>query len=153
MVIVCIGTPKILGDSVAPLVGDELIRRNINAYVYGTSTSPITSDNYYKFYDHIMEKHKGEPVIAIDSALGKTSGIGQVSIVKDGVAPGCALAKNYAKIGVLGILAQVGSSEIRPDIALKIPSSDLILKLIDKCVNIVVNILDIAELNKYGKTG
>ena len=32
-------------DSLAPKVGDELIKNNINAFVYGTTQYPITALN------------------------------------------------------------------------------------------------------------
>ena len=59
MVICCIGTPKVKGDSLAPKIGDELIKSNINAFVYGTSQYPITAINYMTFY-----KMRGMKMIA-----------------------------------------------------------------------------------------
>ena len=42
-VILCIGTDKVPGDSLGPVVGDLLIMKyNIDAFVYGHAQSPST---------------------------------------------------------------------------------------------------------------
>lgn len=109
MVIVCIGTPNIVGDSVAPIAGDILINLGVKAFVYGTTARPVTGVNYDSYFKHISAEHSGDTIIAIDSALGVNGDTGVVKVVRGGVSPGGALAKNHAKIGTFGILAQVGT--------------------------------------------
>lgn len=111
MVFICIGTPKIVGDSVAPLTGDLLIKLGVNAYVYGTTERPVTGLNFDSYLQHIKNVHKGDTVIAIDSALGASNDVGAVKVIRGGVAPGAAIGKKHTKIGTYGILAQVGKTE------------------------------------------
>lgn len=111
MVFICIGTPKIVGDSVAPLAGDLLIKLGVNAYVYGTTERPVTGLNFDSYLQHIKNVHKGDTVIAIDSALGASNDVGAVKVIRGGVAPGAAIGKKHTKIGTYGILAQVGKTE------------------------------------------
>ena len=42
-IILCIGSDLVLGDSLGPLIGTLLLKRNVEAYVYGTLGSPITA--------------------------------------------------------------------------------------------------------------
>lgn len=111
MVFICIGTPKIIGDSIAPMAGDLLIELGVNAYVYGTTNRPVTGLNFDSYLQHIKNVHKGDTVIAIDSALGAGEDVGVVKVIRGGVAPGAAIGKKHTKIGTYGILAQVGKTE------------------------------------------
>ncbi len=43
LVFLCIGTTKIIGDSVGPKVGDKLKDLNVNAYVYGNTARQVTA--------------------------------------------------------------------------------------------------------------
>lgn len=146
MVICCIGTPKVKGDSIAPLVGDKLIESNINAYVYGTTERPITARNFEEYYRHVMLKHSQERIIAIDCALGDKKGVGQIKLIRGGVTPGKATGKNLSKIGEVGILAQVG--EFKTDVLkeLNSVSDDLINKLVGSVFDIVINLVDIISI-------
>lgn len=148
MVICCIGTPKVKGDSLAPKVGDELLKRNINAFVYGTSANPITALNYLTFYNHINTCHKDDFVIAIDCALGNKKEIGSIKITKQGVLPGKAIGKNLNGIGNIGILGQVGDINNPPFDELKSASDLVINTLVDKITNLIINISDAVYLNK-----
>lgn len=42
-ILLCIGTDLVIGDCLGPIVGEILINRNVNAYVYGTLTRPVTA--------------------------------------------------------------------------------------------------------------
>lgn len=148
MVICCIGTPKVKGDSIAPLVGNKLIESNVNAYIYGTTKRPITARNYEEYYRHIKLKHSQERIIAIDCALGDKNSVGQIKLIQGGVTPGKATGKNLSKIGELGILAQVG--EFHSDVLkeLNSVSDTLIDSLVNNVYNIVINLLDIIDIRK-----
>lgn len=149
MVIVCIGTPNISGDSVAPIAGEILIDMNVDAYVYGTTSRPITGLNYREYYKHIKAIHADDTIIAIDSALGEKSSAGTVRIVKGGVKPGGALNKTNPKIGLYGILAQVG--DISGDAIAELMQTpfELIESLAKKCADIAIRLID--NLNKQVK--
>lgn len=149
MVIVCIGTPNISGDSVAPIAGEILIDMNVDAYVYGTTSRPITGLNYREYYKHIKAIHADDTIIAIDSALGEKSSAGTVRIVKGGVKPGGALNKTNPKIGLYGILAQVG--DISGDAIAELMQTpfELIESLAKKCADVAIKLID--NLNKQVK--
>ena len=147
MVICCIGTPKVLGDSVAPRVADNLLNKNISAFIYGTTSRPITALNYKDYYKFIKDKHKDEFIIAVDCALGKKENIGAIKIIKNGVCPGKALNKNLDNIGNIGILGQVGDIKKEVYAELKNTPIDLIDNLVFKISDIIIHLVEFYNLN------
>ncbi len=148
MVICCIGTPKVKGDSLAPKIGDELIKSNINAFVYGTSQYPITAINYMTFYNHIITCHKNDFVIAVDCALGNKTEIGSIKITKRGICPGKAIGKTLNSIGNIGILGQVGDIEKQPFDELRNTPSVVLDNLVSKITSLIISLSDSVYLNK-----
>lgn len=82
IVFVCIGSNKIVGDSIGPIVGNKLLEKNKlkNINVIGTTTEPVNYQNIDKFSQYIQESSKDSCVISIDSAMGKTKQIGQIYV-------------------------------------------------------------------------
>ena len=148
MVICCIGTPKVIGDSLAPKVGDALLKHNINAFIYGTSSNPITALNYMTYYNHIKNCHKDDFVIAVDCALGNKPEIGSIKLTKHGIMPGKAIGKELQTIGNIGILGQVGDIKKPPFEELKSANDNVVNSLVEKIVTIIITLQDALYLNK-----
>lgn len=110
-VILCIGTTKVIGDSLGPKVGDRLVKEyNVNAYVYGRTDSPVNGINYSTYIAHIMKHHKNSLIIAVDACLGVCKDVGRIKYVMSGLRAGAALNKQLDRIGDIGILGVVGES-------------------------------------------
>lgn len=148
MVICCIGTPKVIGDSLAPRVGDALLHHNIGAFVYGTTSNPITALNYETYYNHIFSCHKNDFIIAVDCALGEKKDIGSIKITKKGVLPGKAIGKNLASIGNIGILGQVGHLTDSPFDQLAGVDDQIVCALAEKITNLILDIFDAFYLKR-----
>lgn len=104
--IFCIGTPRIVGDSVGPLIGTML---DGNTYghdvkIIGTMDNPVTRLNYRR---KLQEIRDGSYVIAIDAALGPRVG---EWIVKDApLQPGTGIgATNMTPVGDTSIKCYIG---------------------------------------------
>lgn len=111
-VILCIGTTKVIGDSLGPKVGDRLVKDyNVNAYVYGRTESPVNGINYLTYVTHIKKHHKNSIIIAVDACLGVSKDVGRIKLVMSGLQAGAALNKNLDRIGDIGILGVVGESK------------------------------------------
>lgn len=149
MVICCIGTPKVKGDSIAPKVADFLIANNLQAYIYGTTNRPITALNYQDYFNYITEKHKNDIIIAIDCALGKSENIGKVKMTRKGVSPGKAIGKNLSQIGNIGILGQVGDISKEAFTELKNTPEYIIKNLVESISFAVISIVDYINYSKY----
>ncbi len=108
-VILCVGTTKVIGDSLGPLVGDILIGKyNLSAYVYGKSSSQVNGITYNGYVNHINKNHAKSFVIAVDACLGNKDDIGKIKYTTQGLSAGAALNKNFAKMGDIAILGVVG---------------------------------------------
>ncbi|MCL2556751.1 MAG: spore protease YyaC [Firmicutes bacterium] len=111
VVIVCIGTDLLSGDCLGPLVGQMLIENKAPCFVYGTLKFPITALNVNKVNEFIRQKHKGQIVLAIDSAVGDK--VGNIRINKGAIEPGSALNKGLTPIGDVSIT--VTTSNVLPN--------------------------------------
>lgn len=115
-VIVCVGTTKVVGDSLGPIIGDLLADKyNIDAYVYGRSSRQVTGLNYEDYTQHIKVHHSDSLVIAVDACLGAKKDVGKIKITPNGLRAGSALNKTHKRLGdlaVLGIVAVNGGDNL-----------------------------------------
>lgn len=58
-VIVCIGTPRIIGDSLGPLVGTYIEQQDKNIKVYGTIENPVHALNLEDIKKKLLENIRG----------------------------------------------------------------------------------------------
>jgi len=107
-VILCIGSDRVIGDALGPLVGYLLTSvHNVGAYVYGSLASPVTALNLVSAIDFIKRRHPSSMVIAIDSSIGDEKEIGRIKAVKGGIYPGSAVGKSLPYVGDISITAIV----------------------------------------------
>jgi len=134
LVFLCIGTTKIIGDSVGPRGGDKLRANDAQAYVYGNTLRQVTAINVEDYAKMISQRHANDVVIVIDSALGKIGDVGTVKITRNGIKPGGAFDKGKDRIGDIGILAVVGDADADRMSELKNRDESFISNLVDKVV-------------------
>ena len=67
--ILCIGTPKVIGDAVGPLIGTMLIDMQLPEYinVIGSLSEPVHRQNYYTMIKCIREDAF---ILSIDACIG-----------------------------------------------------------------------------------
>ena len=95
-VILCIGTDRLIGDSLGPLTGSLLQRAHCPLPVYGTLAQPVHALNLADFLAEIRRTHSNSPVIAIDASLGPDSRIGCLTLRPHGLQPGAGVHKILA---------------------------------------------------------
>ncbi len=139
-VFVCIGTPRIVGDSLGPLVGDKLKERNVNAFVYGTGRRPITALNLHGYRKMLDTYHRGDTIVAIDATMGSTEDVGKLKIAEGGLRPAGAFRKNAGRLGDVGIMAIVGERDGDMLLQLKTADPAFIGKLADDVVNLLISV-------------
>ena len=112
IIVLCIGTDKIIGDCFGPLVGDKLKEYNIkNFEVYGTLEKPICSLNLNDKINEINIKFKEPYIIAIDAALSSKENIGKIIVSSSFLQAGSGIKKNNIRVGNISIRAIVGQKE------------------------------------------
>lgn len=110
-VILCIGSDKVTGDALGPVVGHILTREmNVSAFVYGSLSRPVNALNLLETIAFIKHKHRDKKILVIDSSVGRKEDLGKISIKNDGIYPGAASNKNLPKVGDISITATVCSS-------------------------------------------
>lgn len=137
-VIFCIGSERVSGDRVGPLVGDLLrYRYNVPCFVYGTTTSPINGINLREYKDMAREKHPYADFISIDAAVGNKEDLGKIKYKQGGVKAGGALGEGQEAFGDIGIMGVVASRQEHVLDALLSVSEAFVVTLAERIAKIV----------------
>ncbi len=98
IVYVCIGTPKVLADSLAPLFGTLIKQRNLNIEVYGDLYDSVNAKNINDINKKIP---KDKFVITIGSCVAKKTNVdrGKIIVGKGFANPGTGIGKILDPIG------------------------------------------------------
>lgn len=75
LVLLCIGTDKITGDCLGPLVGSKLMQQNFPHPLYGTLEKPLHAGNLTRQLPEISTAHPNACTLAIDAAVGSRNHI------------------------------------------------------------------------------
>lgn len=108
VVFACIGTDRSTGDALGPLVGQRLLRLGFgqNA-VIGTLEEPLHALNLRERLLPLLTRPAPPLVVAVDAALGPSSGVGTVHLRTGGLQPGQGVGKDLPQVGELAITATV----------------------------------------------
>ena len=80
IIILCIGSDRITGDSLGPLIGQQLSRyRWKNIHIYGTLDAPIHALNLESTLSGIKKRHPSALILAVDASLGSQKHIGYIT--------------------------------------------------------------------------
>ena len=104
-VFLCVGTSKCIGDSLGPIVGENLNNKinKSDVYVFGNLRDNITNK--------IDKQIKNPYLIVVDSALSSKKHIGRVIISKNKMVIGKALNKLNYSFGNICIKGVVGENK------------------------------------------
>lgn len=110
-VFVCIGSDRVTGDSLGPMIGSELKRAFRDSIpVYGTLETPVHALNLNSVLGAVKTHHKDDILIAIDASLGIPEHQGYITLGKGSLTPGAGVHKNLENIGDIFITGIVGPS-------------------------------------------
>lgn len=83
-VVLCLGTNKVLDDSLGPMVGSMLKKMNYEGFVYGTMDAPITSQNLRQALLFLRATHKNKKILIVDaSTTSHLERIGKIVLAKE----------------------------------------------------------------------
>lgn len=103
LVFLCIGTPKIPGDCLGPLVGSLLEIKAAAYTVFGTMDKPVHALNFKSTRKEIQKKYPGAVIVVIDAAIGEYYQNGFLAIKRGALKPGLGLGKRLPAIGHIQI--------------------------------------------------
>ena len=111
-VILCIGSPKISGDSFGPITGKLLTENfSVPAPVYGTCDNPVHALNFSSETEKIGLLHPGRKIIAVDSAICPYGKKGTLSVFRGSIRPGLANGKHLGTVGDWSVIATIGIND------------------------------------------
>ncbi|MDO4298764.1 MAG: spore protease YyaC [Lachnospiraceae bacterium] len=133
-IILCIGTDRIIGDSLGPIVGSSLSRTGLHSYVYGTLECPVHALNLSETLAHIKKKHPGNTLIAVDASLGSKSHIGSVTVRNGGLHPGAGVRKNLNLTGDISVTGVTNTDDSYPWLSLQTARLSTVVRMAD-CIS------------------
>ena len=143
-IVICVGSDLVLGDSLGPLVGTFLKKKNIRTYIYGNLSSPITAKEVNYAGKYLKEMHPNSLSIVVDAAIGESDDIGLVRVLNKGIKPGQGVNKDLDKLGDIGIIGIVASKSIKNYNLFNLTRLNLIYKMAETISDGIYNyIIDI----------
>ncbi len=109
-VVLAIGSDRVTGDCLGPLVGYLLQSSGLK--VYGSLRSPVTALGVEETYDNIKKRHPKAVVIAVDSAVGEDCEIGEVRAIGRGLRPAAAMGKKLRCVGDASVIGVVSAKRM-----------------------------------------
>lgn len=96
VVILCIGTNKLIGDSIGPVVGQKLKEEKMKetVYIYGDMNETINFKNAKEKIENIFKTYQKPFIITIDSALGTKTMVSKIVVNKGIVRLGKSLGRS-----------------------------------------------------------
>lgn len=132
IIILCIGTDRVTGDSLGPLIGYKLKESNRkNAIIYGTLDEPIHAKNIADTISEIYNNYTNPLVIAIDACLGKMDHIGYITVANSVIRPGAGVNKNLPSVGDIAVTGIVNFSGIMEMLILQNTRLNIVMKMAD----------------------
>lgn len=115
LVFLCIGSDRITGDSLGPLVG-HLLTRHLwqHSFIYGTLDEPIHALNLTGQLEKIKKKHPSALIVAVDASLGSQKHVGYITVGLGPIHPGAGVRKTLPDVGdifITGIINASGTLE------------------------------------------
>lgn len=115
VVVLCIGSDRLVGDSLGPLCGQYLkYHFDTPCFVYGCLANPINALNLADTLQYINIRHKKSLVIAIDSMIGHMDTVGKCKLIYGGISPGSADGKRLPMCGDLSLTAIIADCKMPP---------------------------------------
>ncbi|MFL0251533.1 spore protease YyaC [Clostridium neuense] len=114
IIILCIGTSRIIGDAVGPITGTFLTENNVEN-VYGTLQRPVDATNLVRVVEEIKDNYSKPYIIAVDAAvnlgtsylIGKPQFLKSITIEDEAITARSWDTKNAIPVGDIGITAIV----------------------------------------------
>lgn len=112
-IVLCIGTEKVVVDSIGPRVG-SLLNENLPRpiFVYGLQGANIHAQNIDRAVKIIKQLHPNKTLLVVDAAVGEQSQIGRVQLTNGNISPGAATNKSLSKVGDISIVGIVAHKDM-----------------------------------------
>lgn len=132
LIFLCIGSDRVTGDSLGPLVGQQLAANRSfpkKAVVYGTLHQTVHAGNLEKTLTDIYNHYNNPYIIAIDASLGVEEHIGFVTLGDGSLQPGVGVGRNLPETGNIHITGIVNHATDNNQLTLQTTRLFTVMKL------------------------
>lgn len=98
-VFICVGTPKVTGDALGPLVGSLVLSEIPTIPLYGTLTKPVHATNIRLVLEEVKRLHPDATLIGIDSSMSSQGRVGYLCFDESKLRPGRAVCGGLPAFG------------------------------------------------------
>lgn len=132
IIILCIGTDRVTGDSLGPIIGYKLkSKMQKSATIYGTLDEPVHAKNISDTISQIYSNYVNPLVIAIDACLGRMDHVGYITVSKGVIRPGAGVKKELPCVGDIAVTGIVNFSGIMDMLVLQNTRLNIVMKMAD----------------------
>lgn len=132
IILLCIGTDRVTGDSLGPLIGYKLSRYTLqNVTIYGTLDEPVHAKNLESTVNRIYRSHLNPFVIAIDASLGRMESIGCLTVGAGSIKPGQGVDKVLPEVGDMFITGIVNYNGMFGNMTIQNTRLNIVMKMAD----------------------
>lgn len=131
LVLVAIGTDRLTGDSLGPLVGSRARELAPGLPIYGTLEGPVHAVNLAATIKEINQAYREPLVVAVDACLGQARNVGTVSIGRGSLHPGTGVHKDLPPVGEVFISGVVNVGGFLEFLVLQNTRLCLVMQLAD----------------------
>lgn len=142
IVLLCIGTDRVTGDSLGPLIGYKLTQSRLNSIkIYGTLENPVHALNLAETTKEIYRTYSKPFIIAIDASLGTSNHLGYITLGKGPLTPGSGVKKTLLPVGDIFITGIVNVSGVLDNLVLQTTRLDTVMTLAD-CISLGIRLAE-----------
>ncbi|MBE5749634.1 MAG: spore protease YyaC [Clostridiales bacterium] len=156
-IVICIGSDLVLGDSLGPLVGTFLRKKDVRSYIYGTLNFPITAKEVDYARTYLKQMHPNSISIAIDAAVGNADDVGLIRVINKGLKPGLGVDKNLGVVGDISIVGIVATKSLQNHNLFNLTRLNLVFRMaekiasgIEKYIAHIINNQNYISTNSFG---
>lgn len=119
IIFLCVGTNKIIGDMIGPMVGEDLKNRiNKNTkkeiIVFGNMENTLNLKNAKNIISNIKSKYVNPFIITIDTALGKEENLKKIYVTQGEIEIGKAVSKGIkyeSHVNIKGVVGKYSNTK------------------------------------------
>lgn len=148
IVILCIGTDKIIGDSFGPLIGYKLkylFKDENKCEVIGDLEEKVCALNIENIMANINDRYENPFIIAVDSAVSRKEIIGEIIVSDKSLILGKALNKKEKYIGNISIKGVVAENLNSKDSNIKLLENTPLRVIIPMVDTVAYGIYDLVK--------
>ena len=132
LVVLCIGTDRVTGDSLGPIIGYKLAQYiPDHVQVYGTLEEPVHAKNLESTLGRIKRRYANPFIIAIDASLGRMESIGCLTVGAGSIKPGQGVDKILPEVGDMFITGIVNYNGMFGNVAIQNTRLNVVMKMAD----------------------